>query len=207
MKLLPETLVVAGLGVAFGLLANAVSPRGLALGQNYFPGSASAPPVTATPNVSSNAPVANTSTSPTETAEAAVFARLQSKGLQPATLAEVQQLLADPRFALDQIVVLDDRDHEYAEGHIPGAYQFFHYRAPEFLPTLLPVLMAAEKIVVYCGGGSCEDSEFAALMLAEIGVPKDKLVVYAGGMKEWKANGLPLELGERKSGRLAPATR
>jgi len=142
---------------------------------------------------------------PAATEESPVFARLRAKGLQPATLAEVQQILADPRFALDQYVCLDDRDHEYAEGHVPGAFQFFHYRAPEFLPTLLPVLLAAEKVVVYCGGGSCEDSEFAALMLAEVGIPKEKLIVFAGGMKEWKANALPLELGERKSGRLAPA--
>jgi len=203
MKLLMQTALVAGLGVLFGLGANALSPRGLALGRNYFPGGDSplpktsvVPPPLATTNVTGTNLPAVTEISP-------VFARLKSKGLQPATLAEVQQLHADPRFALDQIVFLDDRDHEYAEGHVPGAFQFFHYRAPDFLPTLLPVLMAAEKIVVYCGGGSCEDSEFAALMLAEMGIPREKLIVFAGGMKEWQANALALELGERRSGRLA----
>jgi rhodanese-related sulfurtransferase len=205
MKLLPETLLVAAVGIAFGLGANALSPRGLALGRNYFPGGEIPPPKVASTPV---AVVTNStfSNQPATNGESPVFARLRSKGLQPATLAEVQTMLKDPRFALDQFVVLDDRDHEYAEGHVPGAFQFFHYRAPEFLPTLLPVLMAAEKIVVYCGGGSCEDSEFAALMLAEVGIPKEKLIVFAGGMKEWKANALPLEAGERKSGRLvAPA--
>jgi len=204
MKLLTQTALVAGLGVLFGLGANALSPRGLALGRNYFPGGESPPPkisVVSLPVTATNATGTNL---PAGAEVSSVFARLKSKGLQPATLAEVQQLHADPRFALDQIVFLDDRDHEYAEGHVPGAFQFFHYRAPEFLTTLLPVLMAAEKIVVYCGGGSCEDSEFAALMLAEIGIPKEKLIVFAGGMKEWKANALPLELGERRSGRFVP---
>lgn len=116
------------------------------------------------------------------------------------TLAEVRVLHADPRFGFDQIVFLDDRDHDYAEGHVPGAFQFFHYRAPEFLPALMPVLMSAEKIVVYCTGGNCEDSEFAALMLAEIGIPKEKLAVFVGGIKEWKAAGLKVETGARKSG-------
>ena len=200
MKLLAQTALVAGAGVLFGLGANALSPRGLALGRNYFPGSAS-PPVA---SVSTNPAVPPHATNAVAIPEESpVFARLRARGLQPATLAEVQQLHADPRFALDQVVFLDDRDHEYAEGHVPGAYQFFHYRAPEFLTTLLPVLLAAEKTVVYCGGGNCEDSEFAALMLAELGIPKEKLLVFVGGMKEWKAHALPLELGERGSGRLA----
>ena len=207
MKLLPETLLVAGVGIALGFAANALSPRGLELGRNYFPGGDTPVPVSpqavSPANPATNAPASDGS----PVAESPVFARLRGKGLQPGTLAEIQQLHADPRFALGAIVFLDDRDHEYAEGHVPGAYQFFHYRAQEFLPTVLPVLLAAEKIVVYCGGGTCEDSEFAALMLTEIGVPREKLIVYVGGMKEWKANQLPLELGERNSGRLAPAAK
>ena len=207
MKLLPETLLVAGVGIALGFAANALSPRGLELGRNYFPGG-DTPVAASSTVVSPVSPATNTSASNgVPAAESPVFARLRAKGLQPATLAEIQQLHDDPRFGLGAIVFLDDRDHEYAEGHVPGAYQFFHYRAQEFLPTVLPVLLAAEKIVVYCGGGTCEDSEFAALMLTEIGVPREKLIVFAGGMKEWKASQLPLELGERNSGRLAPAAK
>jgi rhodanese-related sulfurtransferase len=205
MKLGTEILAVAGVGVLVGLAANAVSPRGLELGRNYFPkasvvtatsvstnGTAQAPPVVG--SVAVGAP------------DAAVLERLRSHGLQPINLADLQAFIADARYGLDQYVVLDDRDREYAEGHIPGAFQFFHYRPQEFLPTLLPVLLAAEKIVVYCGGGSCEDSEFAALMLAEMGIPKERLLVFAGGMKEWKAAGLPLEQGARRSGQLIKPT-
>lgn len=208
MKLLPETLLVAGVGIVLGFAANAISPRGLSLGRNYFPSGDVAAPVAVTTVASTNAgsvPPGGLSVA-AATAEPSVFERLRSKGLQPVTLTEVQAFVADPRFGLDQYVVLDDRDHEYAEGHIPGAYHFFHYRPQDFLPTLMPVLLAAEKILVYCGGGSCEDSEFAALMLAEMGIPKERLLVYAGGMKEWKASGQPLEAGGRRSGQMvAPA--
>ena len=56
-----------------------------------------------------------------------------------------------------------------------------------------------------CNGGTCEDSEFAALSLRDAGVPSNKLFVYIGGFAEWVTNGLPVELGPRKSGRLQEA--
>jgi len=67
----------------------------------------------------------------------------------------------------------------------------------------VPVLGAcqnAEKVVVYCNGGDCEDSQFAAVTLRDTGVPKEKLFVYPGGMAEWATNGWPIEIGARKSG-------
>ena len=65
---------------------------------------------------------------------------------------------------------------------------------------MLPACLNATKVVVYCAGGDCEDSEFAALALIEAGVPQERLFIYAGGMTEWATNGLPIELGERKAG-------
>jgi rhodanese-related sulfurtransferase len=56
--------------------------------------------------------------------------------------------------------------------------------------------------VVYCNGGECEDSEFAAIMLRDAGVPREMLFVFAGGIVEWKAAGLPVETGPRGSGQL-----
>lgn len=55
---------------------------------------------------------------------------------------------------------------------------------------------------MYCDGGDCEDSEFAAVTLREIGVPNAKLSIYTGGFTEWSTNGLPFEVGARKSGNL-----
>ena len=72
---------------------------------------------------------------------------------------------------------------------------------------MLPPCLLAGQVVDYCTGGDCEDSEFAALTLSNAGVPKKKLFVFGGGMTEWATNGLPVEVGKRKSGNLRPATK
>ena len=69
----------------------------------------------------------------------------------------------------------------------------------------LSTCLNATKIVVYCSGGNCEDSEFAALTLKEAGAPLDRIAVYAGGITDWTAKGLPIEVGARNSGNLRPA--
>ena len=55
---------------------------------------------------------------------------------------------------------------------------------------------------MYCHGGDCEDSEFAAIMLKDNGIAKEKLFVYGGGITEWTDHGLPVEIGSHNSGRL-----
>ena len=67
---------------------------------------------------------------------------------------------------------------------------------------VLPVCQKAEQIVVYCNGGDCDDSETAALLLRDVGIPNQKLFVYGGGMAEWITNSLPVETGARNSGNL-----
>ena len=53
----------------------------------------------------------------------------------------------------------------------------------------------------YCNGGECDDSEHAAIMLRDsLGIPKEKVFVYGGGIAEWTTNGLPIEVGARNSG-------
>ena len=128
-------------------------------------------------------------------------ARLQAKGLQLVESRQAADLFRDPRREQGMVIFVDARDDQhYQEGHIPGAYQFNHYRAENYLPTVLPVCQSAEQIVVYCTGGDCEDSEFAAIFLRDAGIPKEKLFVYAGGMTEWNTSSLPVETGGRKSG-------
>ena len=190
-----EALFVAVLGLVFALAANALSPRGLRLSRNYFPDVGSTPPatnssVTATTSVSTNA-------------SNATIQRLQQRGLQLVSSNEVVELFRDPRYEQGLVVFIDARDDQhYTAGHIPGAWQFHHYRADDYLPTILPVCLTALKAVVYCNGGECEDSEFAAIMLSDAGVPRETLFVYAGGIIEWKAGGLPVETGARLSGQL-----
>jgi glucose-6-phosphate-specific signal transduction histidine kinase len=85
------------------------------------------------------------------------------------------------------------------------AYQLDHYYPERYLPTVLPACQTAQRIVVYCNGGDCEEGEFTALTLRSAGLPAERLGVYFGGMTEWATNGLPVELGARKSGNLRTA--
>ncbi len=113
----------------------------------------------------------------------------------------VVELFHDLRYEQGLVILVDARDDaHYQAGHIPGAWQFDHYHPEQYLPAVLPVCLNAQKVVVYCTGGACEDSEFAAIMLREAGVPRDSLFVYTGGITEWMTNGQPLESGARGSG-------
>jgi rhodanese-related sulfurtransferase len=199
-----EALVVSTLGLIFALVANFASPRGLLLTRNYFPG----------PNTSGVDPGANSSLTVTaqKTDRAGhatwetVSTRLRGKGLQPIDGKEALELFSDPQYEREMIVFVDARDdRHYQEGHVPGAYQFDPYYPEEHLLAVLPACLNATKVVVYCAGGDCEDSEFAALALIEAGIPQERLFIYAGGMTEWATNGVPIEYGERKSGNLQPA--
>ena len=196
-----EGLVVCLVGLAFALAANWISPRGLTLARDYFPGS---------PH-SRNSVADNTSKQPGAAATTAasnlesLAARLKNHGLQLADSNLVANLFRDPRYEQELVVFIDSRaDREYLAGHVPGAYQLDHYRFEKYLPAVLPVCQTAEQIVIYCNGGDCEDSEFAAITLRDAGIPATNLLVYAGGLAEWTTNGLPLELGERKSGNFKP---
>lgn len=191
----PASATIAGIGLqaagviafsaSFGLMANALSPRGLDLGRDYFPPRAPAitPPA---PDTSSPPPA----TAPPVTARSHEFASVSR--------AAVEEMTRDPRFVTRNLLLIDARnDALYQAGHIPGALQFDHYRPQQHLATILPACLAAGKIVIYCNGGSCEDSHFAARLLRDLGVPQDRLSIYDGGFEDWQAAALPV----RSSGR------
>jgi len=192
---------VSGVGLAVALAANQMSPRGLALTRNYFPG-ATKPSPRIPSGISTTSALGGTNGSQLLSSDG-LLARLKAQGLQPLDGPQTVQLFRDPRYEQELIVFIDARDdRHYHEGHIPGAYQFDHYRPEHYLPTVLPACLNAEQIVVYCNGGNCEDSEFAAMTLKDAGVPLARLSVYAGGMAEWATNGWAVEVGSRKSGNL-----
>jgi len=191
-----EALLVAFAGAVFALACNALSPRGLHLSRNYFPGG-NRPAVSATNLISKPAGAL-----PNLVLEA-TLRRLEQQGLQSIQSNDVVELFRDARHEQGLVVFLDARDDQhYQAGHIPGAWQFNHYRPEQFLPTILPVCLNAQKIVIYCNGGTCDDSEFAAIMLRDAGIPRENLFVYAAGITEWMTNGLPVETGARRSGQL-----
>jgi rhodanese-related sulfurtransferase len=197
-----ETVLVMLIGVAFALAANALSPRGLKLARNYFPGAEKLAAIAVATSALSNAAPASAAT-PAVSPVDDTLRRLEGRGLQLVNSNAVMELFKDLRYQQGLIVFVDARDDEhYSGGHIPGAWQFNHYRPEAHLPTVLPTCMIAQKVVVYCTGGHCEDSEFAAVMLRDNGVPRENLFVYAGGITEWKALGRPVETGARQSGQL-----
>jgi rhodanese-related sulfurtransferase len=197
--LLLDGLFVAVVGAVLAFAANALSPRGLSLTRNFFPPDAqrsAAIDVTHTVRgaAGTNAPGA----------WELLAERLRAKGLTLADSNQVSKLFRDPRCEQNLVAFIDARDDEhYQAGHIPGAYQLDYYYKEKYLPPLLDLLRLAEQIVVYCNGGNCDDSELTAGLLADANiVPRDRLLVYGGGITEWATNGWPVELGERKSGRV-----
>ena len=198
--------MIAAIGLAFSLLANLASPRGLSLTRDYFPSSKTLHAETnggANSNAIASSPATNGAG---QSVREIAVARLKEKGLQAVDGQEVMRLFRDPQYELESIVFIDARDdRHYQEGHIPGAYQFDRYYPEKHLLAVLPACLNAKTIVVYCTGGNCEDSEFATLTLKEATVPQERLSVYVGGMTEWTANGWPIEVGERKSGKLRGA--
>jgi len=201
-----EAIVVAVVGAVLSFAANALSPRGLKLTTNYFPAKQANHPSPAMPTTTN--PGASNSAADLTPLER-LAAALKENGLQLADSNLVLRLLHDPRYEQQLVVFIDARSEEhYREGHIPGAFQFDHFHFEKYIPTLVPVCQSAEQIVVYCDGGDCELSQHAAMFLRDsFAVPAQKLYVYAGGINEWNANHLPVEIGERKSGQIKTAAK
>ena len=183
---LRQAMVVALAGVATGLLANAVSPRGLSLSRNYFPDTP-ASPARAAATAGASVPAAAPAHS--------------KRGLPLIDRERTLELFRDPRRTEGLILFVDARAPEpYARGHIPGAYPLDHYRLELYVTDLIGVAHLAQEIVVYCNGGDCEDSDLAASDLQQLGVPASKISIYAGGFDEWQRSKLPVETGVRGSG-------
>jgi rhodanese-related sulfurtransferase len=201
-KTLCEAIVVLVVGLGLALLANALSPRGLSLARDYFPDVTMVSHPTDGSDVAGPAAAVEPATVPAPAAGAsAAAARLRQRGLEGIDLDEVRGWVADPRYESELVILVDARNRrQYQAGHIPDAYPFDHFRPEETLAELLPAALAAELVIVYCGGGDCEDSEFAAIFLRDAGVPGERLRVYTGGLKEWLEAGMPVELGQRGSG-------
>ena len=82
---------------------------------------------------------------------------------------------------------------EYAEGHIAGATSLPFdevFKKPDLIQKFddhgLP-------IVCYCGGGDCDLSRNLAFSFLDAG--KKRVIVYLGGLPEWKNAALPVNTG------------
>lgn len=68
----------------------------------------------------------------------------------------------------------------YRQGTIPGS------------ASLPDTQFDKQKLVIYCGGFSCEKSHKVADMLIAAGLPAKMINVYAGGLPEWKQSKYPM---------------
>jgi len=203
-RTLIEAAFVAAVTLGLGLGANALHPDRLSLGRDYFrveappragaqsaPAAAVAPAAPATPEFAAEF---------TDPIEAQVAARLAARGLAAITHAQAVEDYHDPMYAAGGTVFIDARkDSDYLAGHIPGAWQFDHYHLGRYVDEVLPVCLSALKIVVYCHGRDCADSELAALDLISFGVDPARVSVYVGGWTSWTADDQPVERGPRGS--------
>ena len=89
------------------------------------------------------------------------------------------------------------RSAEYAEGHVRGAWPApvweagVDLRLTEFEARANPAPRA--PLVLYCGGGECEDSHLLAKKLVALGYRN--LLLYRGGYPDWTAQGRPTAAG------------
>lgn len=193
VRTLIEAALTAAVALGAGLAANALHADGLDLGRDYFRTAAPAEPQAAAEQPAVGAPGSD--------AEAVTAERLRAKGLQVLAHSEVAALFQDPLYRDEAYVFIDARnDEHYRAGHIPGAWQLDHYHLDRYVGEVLPVCETALKIVVYCHGKDCVDSELAAEDLLGFGVDRARLYVYTGGYIAWTEAGLPLESGPRGGG-------
>ena len=117
-------------------------------------------------------------------------------GFQTVTVDEAHEIFDDPGTEQGLNVFIDARDDEYfAEGHIPGAIQCYPYEMSRYYDRVKAAAEGAEKVIVYCGGGDCEDSAMVCKELQDMGIPYEAIYLFEGGWKEWAARGLHAEKG------------
>jgi len=112
---------------------------------------------------------------------------------------EVVEIFNDPNTEMGVNVWVDARDDSaYEAGHIPGAIQCDHYQLDNFIDSVLEAVSIADKVIVYCNGGDCEDSIYLCTDLVEAGVPHEMIYVYTGGWKEWAGRNMPIATGREE---------
>ena len=190
--ILTECLGVLTVGLLFALVANQVSPRGLRLGRDYFgrssPSVAQADGGVHGPSVADRPSIAPLPERWPEWSADEVLRALRDEGSHPGRVAFV-----DAR-----------KESVFTEGHIPGAHPLDRFYPETQLPQVVLAALSVEVVLVYCNGGTCEDSHYAAHQLVEAGVDRSKIRIFDGGFNEWTSRGGPIERGPRGGGRIEP---
>ena len=167
-----EVVVLGVIGLIVAAAANVVRAKGsITLGKNYFYIPEASQEVVGKPATAKH-------------------------DFQEIDYEEAAALLEDPDTEAGLNVFLDARnDDEFGHGHIRGAVQCDPYNVAQYWDDVEPLVQGAMKIVVYCGGGDCEDSIFMCRELQNQDIPWEAIYLYEGGWNEWTAKGGPAESG------------
>lgn len=202
-----ELMLLTVASVAVALANNQIRERySIDLAKDYFRKSSSTPRAQDPKAAGSPSDLPKPATSPALPAEAPATASQKPAPSAPAkklehdfqtiSVDEARDVLEDPSTAQGLNVFVDARDDEaFADGHIPGSIQCFPYEIHRCIDRLTAAALGAEKVIVYCGGGDCEDSIFMCRELQDAGVPFEAIYLFEGGWKEWSARGLRTATG------------
>ncbi len=198
-----ELLVLGLLGIGLGFGANAARETGsIHLTKNYFdkgsPGTKAKPDVVALPAngpipvATAGAPLSSPPPGSSSTSKGGAAKHLQHD-YQEISFEEVVEIWKDLRTAQGLNIFVDARKADlFNEGHIPGAVHCDSYEPEGSIDNVVARAGGVERVIVYCGGGDCEDSVFMCRELIEAGVPNEALFLYAGGWSEWTAKRMPV---------------
>ena len=110
-------------------------------------------------------------------------------GIRTATLEDAQRILDEGMH-----FIFDARSPtDFEAGHLPGAMLFYSEEMDTYFPEYAMMLTPEQGVMVYCSGKACDESLLVSKMLFEQGFTNVHL--FAGGMEEWTAAGLPTERG------------
>lgn len=173
MKTFKEVFIILTLSLVIGLIANAISSKGISLVRDD----------------SERFTIDSTKKS----VNLKERGKLNKAGFyQPVNIpVEAAKLLYD-----ENIKFIDGRPpEEFRTGHIKGAYNIsykeFIEKSKEEKLEMLKDFGKDEILVSYCGSDSCEISIDNAYEFAKVGYNDVK--IYLGGYKEWNNLGYPVE--------------
>jgi rhodanese-related sulfurtransferase len=199
-------LALPALALACALLANALASPGRRLawtGRPLPPAEPPAAPTALPPRPSAPDAPALGSPAPATPAQGAPSVpkgptTAQGLGQDPsAPLRELDGARALAAFRQGAVFLDARRSAEYEAGHVPGAWC-----APVWEADLEDRILAFEAgvqpsagtpLLLYCGGGDCEDAHRLARRLLELGYRN--LWVHRGGWNEWLALKGPVRSG------------
>ncbi|MCK4343164.1 MAG: rhodanese-like domain-containing protein [Phycisphaerae bacterium] len=178
-----QMIILCVLGLVVGLSVNAVRGKDhINLWRDY------------TPKINDGNTGGTEADEPQQPAEPA-----KERPFQILVLDQVIEIFEDDKTAYGLHVFVDARaDTPYQAGRIPGAVQCDYYRMDFYVGSVLEYAAGAEKVIVYCNGGECEDSLYVCGELLNAEVPWGNIYFFKGGWEDWERSGQPIETGPKE---------